>query len=128
MNLTLDHVGIAVKELDSIKDIFKNLLEIDFSKNQYIDSQFVNVTFSDLKSTTNIELIEATSDYSAQFPKLSHPIKNFLRKKPSGIHHICFAVKNMDEFLILVEKKGIKTLGNVQQGVNNHKILYYDFF
>lgn len=87
---TIDHIGIAVKNLEYVKTFYKDVLNIDFLYEEELVENKVKILvfkFGD----TNIEYLEPLTDDS--------PIKNFLDSKGEGIHHIAFKVKNIEEKL-----------------------------
>lgn len=104
----IEHIGIAVKDLNSSIDIYQKLLNTDCYKTERVVSESVNTAF--FKTGENkVELLEATSPESA--------IAKFIEKKGEGIHHIAFLVDDIlaemerlhnDGFILLSEspKKG----------------------
>ncbi|MFC3563077.1 methylmalonyl-CoA epimerase [Pedobacter jamesrossensis] len=88
----IEHIGIAVKDLNNSIDIYQKLLNTDCYKTELVSSEFVNTAF--FKTGDNkIELLQATSPDSA--------IAKFIEKKGEGIHHIAFLV---DDILVEMER------------------------
>jgi methylmalonyl-CoA/ethylmalonyl-CoA epimerase len=97
MILRVEHIGIAVKEMESANKLFEGLLGISNYKMEAVASE--NVTTSFFKTgETKVELLEATSENS--------PIAKFIEKKGQGIHHIAFETDN-----IVAEMQRLKDLG-----------------
>lgn len=93
----IEHIGIAVKDLESANDLYEKLLNEKPYKQEYVDSEKVTTSF--FKTGANkIELLESTNPESA--------ISKFIEKRGEGIHHIAFAVDNIEH-----EMKRLKELG-----------------
>jgi len=112
----IEHIGIAVKDLDKSIDIYEKLLNTDCYKTELVASEYVNTAF--FKTGDNkIELLQATSPDSA--------IAKFIDKKGEGIHHIAFAVDD-----ILAEMKRLKNEGFIllneqpKKGADNKMICF----
>ena len=75
----IEHIGIAVKDIDSSAHLFERLLGAKPYKQEKVVSEGVNTTFFSL-SEQKIELLSSVSKGSA--------IEKFLESKNEGIHHI----------------------------------------
>lgn len=118
--MKLHHIGIAVAELEAARSFFENILGIQFSEPEIVDSQKVRVSYAG-----TIELIQATQEQSPLHSMMKHPILNFIEKNGEGVHHLCFEVEDMDIALDELTNKGIKTLTEKpQQGSNNSRIIF----
>ena len=97
MILRVEHIGIAVKEMESANKLFEALLGISNYKIESVASENVSTSFFKT-GEAKIELLESTSD--------SGPIAKFIEKKGQGIHHIAFETND-----IKAEMKRLKDLG-----------------
>ena len=104
----IEHIGIAVKDLEKSNTLFKQLLGTSHYKIEEVISEGVKTSF--FKSGPNkIELLQATDHDS--------PIAKFIEKKGEGIHHIAFEVENIEEELLRLKSldfvlpKGISETG-----------------
>jgi methylmalonyl-CoA/ethylmalonyl-CoA epimerase len=98
---TLDHIGIAVRSLDSAK-IYEALgLRVDDVET--VESQGVRTAFLSV-GDSNLELLEPLSDDS--------PVGRFVAKRGEGIHHICLRVSNLDEHLARLKAKGFRLIND----------------
>jgi len=93
----IEHIGIAVKDLEQANTIYENLLGIAPYKMEKVESEGVSTSFFQT-GESKIELLEATNPESA--------IAKFIAKKGEGVHHIAFAVKD-----IKAEMKRLSDLG-----------------
>ena len=84
--LGIEHVAIAVNDLNQPADVFGNLLGIPHTSTEDVEDQKV---LTDIFNTGSgkIELLKATSEDS--------PITKFLDKRGQGVHHIAFLVDNL---------------------------------
>lgn len=89
----LEHIGIAVKNLNEANSLFERLLGKPHYKVEEVASEGVRTSFFEI-SGVKIELLEATHDQS--------PIAKFIEKRGEGIHHLAFEVadirKSMKEY------------------------------
>ncbi|HEY8848733.1 MAG TPA: methylmalonyl-CoA epimerase [Thermoanaerobaculia bacterium] len=98
---TLDHIGIAVRSLDSAK-IYEALgLRVDHVET--VESQGVRTAFLSV-GDSNLELLEPLSADS--------PVGRFVAKRGEGIHHICLRVSNLDEHLARLKAKGFRLIND----------------
>ena len=84
--LGIEHVAIAVNDLNQPADVFGNLLGIPHTSTEDVEDQRVLTDIFDTGSG-KIELLKATSEDS--------PITKFLDKRGQGVHHIAFLVDNL---------------------------------
>ncbi len=102
MNLThIEHIGIAVKNLDESIKYYENVLGLKCYAIEEVKDQKVRTAFF-MIGQTKIELLESTEP--------DGPIGKFIEKKGEGIHHIAFATTNLKEALKSVEEKGIQLI------------------
>ena len=85
----LDHVAIAVKDLDESIKMYTHLGLSFAPEREVVEEQKVKTAFAHIDTNAHIELLEPTSDDSA--------IQKFIDKNGPGIHHLCFKVKNVVE-------------------------------
>ena len=85
--LKIDHIAVAVKDIDSSTNIF-TLLGMDCQDVEHIDNEKVNVAKINPESHDHtIELLEPSDDSSL--------IESFLNKRGQGLHHIALEVDNI---------------------------------
>ncbi|MDR2887291.1 MAG: methylmalonyl-CoA epimerase [Bacteroidales bacterium] len=94
----IEHIGIAVRNLDSAIELYEKLLGLKCYKTEEVADQKVRTAFF-LAGQTKIELLESTDP--------DGPIGKFVEKKGEGLHHIAFAVDNIEEKLAKAERAGI---------------------
>jgi len=97
----VDHIGIAVKNLDETIPYYTETLGLSVLKIEEVASESVRVAFIDA-GNVKLELLEPMSKQSA--------IHSFIEKKGEGIHHIAFGVEGIEERMKELRKKGIRVL------------------
>ncbi len=97
----MEHLGIAVKNLDEAIPFWENVLGLKCYNIEEVADQKVKTAFFKV-GDTKIELLEPTSDEST--------IAKFIEKKGEGVHHIAFAVDNIEQALAEVESKGVQLI------------------
>ena len=97
----IEHIGIAVNSLDESIPYYENILGLKCYSVEEVPEQKVKTAFFKV-GQTKIELLEPTADDS--------PIAKFIAKKGQGIHHLAFAVNNLEEQLLSVEQKGVQLI------------------
>ena len=114
--MKLDHIGIAVKNLESSVAIFKNILVGIEPEFEEVSEQKVKVAIFHL-GDTRIELLEATTEDS--------PIKKFIDKKGEGVHHLAIGVDGIENTLIDLKSKGISLIDETpRKGAGGKKIAF----
>jgi methylmalonyl-CoA/ethylmalonyl-CoA epimerase len=102
MNLThIEHIGIAVKNIDEAKAYYEEILGLECYAVEEVADQKVKTAFF-MIGDTKIELLEATAEDS--------PVAKFIEKRGQGVHHIAFAVDDVNSALGEAEKKGIQLI------------------
>jgi methylmalonyl-CoA/ethylmalonyl-CoA epimerase len=97
----IEHIGIAVKDLRASIKFFEAVLGLECYKIETVEEQQVKTAFFKI-GDTKIELLESTS--------ADGPVARFIEKKGEGVHHIAFAVEDLEQALNEVESKGIKLI------------------
>lgn len=112
----IEHIGIAVKDLEKSNQLFASLFGEQHYKIEEVLSEGVKTSF--FKSGPNkIELLEATSPES--------PIAKFIAKKGEGIHHIAFAVDDIKAEIERLKKEGFTVLNDVaKKGADNKLVAF----
>jgi len=112
----IEHIGIAVKDLEVSNLLFEKLFGAPAYKFEEVESEGVTTSF--FKNGPNkIELLAATNPES--------PIAKFLEKKGEGIHHIAFDVENIEEEIIRLKKEGFVVLNEIpKKGADNKLVVF----
>ena len=112
----VEHIGIAVKSLESANELFTKLFGKKFYKAEKVEREGVTTSFFQL-GETKIELLEATNPESA--------ISKFIEKRGEGIHHIAFEVEDIKSEMKRLEKEGFTLLNNEHQKGADNKLICF---
>src|SRR5690554_203608 len=97
----IEHIGIVVKSLDEAIPFYEDVFGLKCYNVEEVVDQKVRTAFF-MVGETKIELLESTDPEG--------PIGKFIEKRGEGIHHLAFAVKDIDEKLAAVEAKGVRLI------------------
>jgi methylmalonyl-CoA/ethylmalonyl-CoA epimerase len=112
----LDHIGIAVKNMDEALAFYRDTLGISSAGTEVIEEQKVKVAFLPL-GDTELELLESTSPEG--------PVAKFIEKRGEGIQHIALRVENIEEALKELKEKDFKLIDQQPRyGAGNAKIAF----
>jgi len=112
----IEHIGIAVKDLEASNVLFEKLLGVPHYKIEDVISEGVKTSF--FKSGPNkIELLEATNEDS--------PIAKYIHRKGEGVHHIAFAVDDIVAEIERLKKEGFTILNETpKKGADNKLVAF----
>ena len=112
----IEHIGIAVKDLETSNAVFASLFGIGHYKVEEVISEGVKTSF--FKAGPNkIELLEATTSES--------PIAKFIEKKGEGVHHIAFAVNDIVSEIARLKNEGFTILNETpKKGADNKLVAF----
>lgn len=114
--LKIEHLGIAVKNLEASNTLFTKLFGKAPYKMEKVESENVSTSFF-MMGENKIELLEATDPNSA--------IAKFIDKKGEGIHHVAFEVTDIHSEMKRLQNEGFKLLSEQpKKGADNKLICF----
>jgi methylmalonyl-CoA/ethylmalonyl-CoA epimerase len=112
----IEHIGIAVKNLEASEKLFESLLGCQVYKRETVESEGVITSFLRI-GETKIELLAPTHENS--------PIAKFLEKRGEGIHHIAFEVENIEQAISEKNAAGFELIHfKAKSGADNKLIAF----
>jgi len=112
----IEHLGIAVANLDEAEKRYEQLLGVPSYKREEVESEKVMTSFF-LSGINKIELLAATSPESA--------IAKFIEKKGEGIHHVAFDVEDIHAEMQRLKNEGFILLNETpKKGADNKLICF----
>ncbi|TXK72765.1 methylmalonyl-CoA epimerase [Mesonia sp. HuA40] len=112
----IEHLGIAVKDLKEANKTYQALLGVAPYKEERVASEGVVTSFFKT-GESKIELLAATNENS--------PIAKFIAKKGEGIHHIAFAVADINAEVERLKKEGFVVLNETpKRGADNKMVVF----
>jgi methylmalonyl-CoA/ethylmalonyl-CoA epimerase len=110
----IDHIGIAVKNLDEALKLYTDVLGLKVEAMETLEDQKVNTAIIKI-GESKIELLESTSPQGT--------IAVFIEKKGEGIHHLALTVDNIDEALKDLKEKNVPLIDEKpRRGVQNTRM------
>ena len=112
----IEHIGIAVDDIDKSNALFSKIFGKANYKSEIVESEGVLTSFFQI-GDSKIELVAATNSES--------PIAKYLVKNKSGMHHIAFAVDDIEKEMIRLKNEGIRLLNETpKKGADNKLICF----
>lgn len=99
--IKLDHIGIAVKNLDETIKFYKDVLGLPLEGTEVVEDQNVKVAFLPV-GDTEIELLESTTP--------DGPIAKHIERRGEGVQHLAFRVDDIEEAIEYMKSKGLRMI------------------
>ena len=112
----IEHIGIAVKDMEKAREIYEDLLGQEAYKVENVEAEGVDTLFFKT-GESKIELLSATRQDS--------PIAQFISKKGEGMHHIAFDVIDIDAEIKRLKQKGYQLLNKTPKTGADNKIIAF---
>ena len=112
----IDHIAIAVRDIDDAARFYTDILGLDLSGVEVVAEQKTRVGFLKI-GDTNIELVQPVSDDS--------PLVKFLETRGPGIHHICLEVEDIEKAIEELMERGARMIDDKPRpGAHNTKVAF----
>ena len=112
----IDHIGIAVADIEKTKKMYEETLNLKRLWAEHIEEQGVDVVAYQI-GDTKIELVQPLSQDS--------PVGKFLQKRGEGLHHIALRVEDIDKTLDDLREKGVELIDQVARlGAHGARIAF----
>ena len=114
--LGIEHIGIAVKDLDTNAPFWKHVLKISHKGTETVAQEGVTTDIYDTGSG-KVELLKSTVSGSV--------IEKFLENRGEGIHHVCFEVDNINKAIIELNELNIDVISDRPTvGAEGYKVVF----
>ena len=114
--LGIEHIGIAVKDLDTNAPFWKHVLKISHKGTETVAQEGVTTDIYDTGSG-KVELLKSTVSGSV--------IEKFLENRGEGIHHVCFEVENINKAIIELKELNIGLISDRPTvGAEGYKVVF----
>lgn len=112
----IEHIGIAVSNLERSNELFSRLLGKDHFKTEDVEGEGVKTSFFQV-GDTKVELLQASREDS--------PISKFIERKSEGVHHIAFDVADIYEEVKRLKLEGFEILNETpKEGADNKLVVF----
>ena len=116
MIVALDHIAIAVPDIEKAIHRFLNDFGLTYEGTEDVESAGTTTAFFPVDGTS-IELVHPLNGEG--------PIKNYLEKYGPGIHHLCFQTDDIDADVAMLKKKGYKFTSDAPSpGAHNTRVIF----
>ena len=112
----IEHIGIAVKNLEISIPLFEKLLNSPCYKTEIVEGEKVNTAFFN-KGDTKIELLESIDATGV--------ISKFIEKKGEGLHHIAFEVADIEAEMERLKNEGFILLNDKPKAGADNKLVCF---
>lgn len=112
----IDHIGIAVKDLESAVKTYEKILNRNCDKREVVDSEKVETAFFNT-GQSKVELLGGTTPDSV--------INKYIEKKGEGIHHVAFEVDDIHSELDRLRKEGFTVLNEQPKDGADNKLVAF---
>jgi methylmalonyl-CoA/ethylmalonyl-CoA epimerase len=116
MKATIDHIGIAVADLDASLAFFRDALGLELDAPEDVPSQRVRAHFLQAGEAA-IELVEPTADDS--------PIAKFVAKRGPGLHHVALRVDDLVAALAELKARGVRLIDETPRPGAHHSLVAF---
>lgn len=114
--MRINHIGIAVKDADTALKMYREVLGLEPSRTEIVESQQVKTVHIPI-GDSSIELLESTSPNGV--------VAKFIEKRGEGIHHIAIEVDNIETTLAKMKAEGFQLIDETpRMGAGNMKIAF----
>lgn len=97
----IDHVGVAVQEIDAALELYRDLFELDVAHREIVREQGVEAVLLDL-GENHVELLAPLGPDT--------PVGKFIAKRGPGMHHVAYQVRDIDATLATLEQAGLRLI------------------
>lgn len=114
--IRIEHIGIAVKDLNAGNELYKQLLGVAHYKIETVASEKVNTSFFKI-GESKVELLEAMSEDSV--------IAKYIEKRGEGLHHVAFEVEDIHAEMARLREEGFRLLNEQpKRGADNKLVCF----
>lgn len=114
--IRIEHIGIAVKKMETADSLFEALLNQQPYKKELVESEGVTTSFFKI-GQNKVELLEAIDDKS--------PIARYIEKRGEGIHHIAFEVEDIYAEMARLKAEGFQLLNEAPKNGADNKLVCF---
>ena len=112
----IEHIGIAVQNIEASNKLFAKIFGKPPFKSEKVKSEGVVTSFFEI-GDSKIELVAATTEES--------PIFKYLEKRRGGMHHVAFAVEDIEKEMTRLKQEGIRLLNESPKAGADNKIICF---
>src|SRR4051794_23197818 len=112
----IDHVGVAVEDLDAALELYEGTLRMPVAHRETVTEQGVEAVLLDV-SDTHVELLSPLGPDT--------PVGKYLERKGPGLHHVAYRVEDIDVVLAQLADAGVELIDSEPRtGIRNSRVAF----
>jgi methylmalonyl-CoA/ethylmalonyl-CoA epimerase len=112
----IDHIGVATDDLDGALALYEGKLGMPVAHRETVESQGVEAVLLDV-GEGHVELLRPLGEDT--------PVGKYLAKKGPGLHHVAYAVGDIDDVLGKLKEQGVELIDSeARQGIRNSRVAF----
>ena len=112
----IDHIGVATDDLDGAIALYEGKLGMPVAHRETVESQGVEAVLLDV-GEGHVELLRPLGDDT--------PVGKYLAKKGPGLHHVAYAVGDIDDVLGKLKEQGVELIDSeAREGIRNSRVAF----
>jgi methylmalonyl-CoA/ethylmalonyl-CoA epimerase len=112
----IDHIGVAVEDLDEAIELYERSFEMELAHRETVDSQGVEAVLLDV-GDGHVELLRPLGP--------DPPVGKFLERKGPGLHHVAYAVEDIDSTLAALGAAGLELIDSeARAGIRDSRVAF----
>jgi methylmalonyl-CoA/ethylmalonyl-CoA epimerase len=112
----IDHVGVAVKDLDSALGLYEGSFGMPVAHRETVDEQGVEAVLLDV-GDTHVELLRPLGPET--------PVGRFLERKGPGLHHVAYRVDDIEATLAQLKAEGVELIDSEPRiGIRSSRVAF----
>jgi methylmalonyl-CoA/ethylmalonyl-CoA epimerase len=112
----IDHIGVAVEDIDAALELYQQSFEMELAHRETVESQGVEAVLLDV-GEGHVELLAPLGPDT--------PVGKFLAKNGTGLHHVAYAVGNIDAALEKISAAGLRLIDSEPRvGIRDSRVAF----
>jgi methylmalonyl-CoA/ethylmalonyl-CoA epimerase len=112
----IDHVGVAVEEIDASLELYRDLFELDVAYREVVPEQGVEAVLLDV-GENHVELLAPLGPGT--------PVGKFIAKRGPGLHHVAYQVDDIDSTLAALDQAGLRLIDRQpREGIGASRVAF----
>jgi methylmalonyl-CoA/ethylmalonyl-CoA epimerase len=112
----IDHVGVAVEEIDATLELYRDLFELDVAHREIVAEQGVEAVLLDI-GENHVELLAPLGPDT--------PVGKFIAKRGPGLHHVAYQVSDIDSTLAVLGQAGLRLIDKQPRpGIGSSRVAF----
>lgn len=112
----IDHIGVAVSDLDEALALYQGTLEMPLAYRETVEEQGVEAVLLDV-GECHVELLRPLGPDT--------PVGKFLERKGPGLHHVAYRVDDIDATLAQLRERGVELIDTeARTGIRNSRVAF----